>query len=293
MRRRAWLALAALALSSCGSSSSSRPLTGPVRPSASSHVVVVMMENEERRSVIGSPDAPYITGLARRYATAPDSFAIRHPSLPNYLALVSGSTHGISSDCTSCAVTGPNVGTQLEAAGRSWKAYLEGLPSPCFDGAAAGRYAKKHDPFAYWASTRCGHRASFGVLDRDLRAGTLPDFALVTPDLCRDMHDCSVAVGDRFLSVLVPRLLTGIGPHGYVVLTFDEGSTNAGCCGGAHGGRIATIVAGPDVQRGRALRTPVTHYGVLRTIEDTFGLAHLGAAADPRNGSLRGLFRVS
>jgi phosphatidylinositol-3-phosphatase len=291
MRRRALLALATVGLSACGSSSSSSPPAGPVRPSASSHVVVVVMENEERPSVIGSPDAPYITRLARRYATATNSYAITHPSLPNYLALVSGSTHGIATDCTSCEASGPNLATQLEAKRRTWKAYAEGLPSPCFNGATADAYAKKHDPFAYWASTRCGHRASFDMLDRDLRAGRLPDFAFVTPDLCHDMHDCPVKVGDRFLAGLMPRLLKAIGPHGYVVLTFDEGTTNAGCCGVARGGRIATIVAGRDVQRGRALHTPVTHYGVLRTIEDTFGLGHLGAAADPRNGSLRGLFR--
>jgi hypothetical protein len=245
---------------------------------------VIVMENKERGEVIGK--APYITALAERYATAAQSYGVTHPSLPNYLALVSGSTQGVTRDCTSCDASGPNLGTQLEAAGRSWKAYLEGLPLPCFDGAGSGRYAKKHDPFAYWASTRCGHRASFDVLDHDLRRGRLPDFALVTPDLCNDMHDCSVAVGDRFLSVLVPRLLKGLGPHGYLVLTFDEGSSSA-----HGGGRITTIVAGPDVARGRASKTFVNHYGVLRTIEDTFGLAHLGAAADPRNGSLRGLFR--
>src|SRR5204862_7184776 len=104
--------------------------------------------------------------------------------------------------------------------------------------------------------------------------------------LCNDMHDCSVAVGDRFLSVLAPRLLKALGPHGYLVLTFDEGSSSV-----HGGGQIATVVAGPDVVRGRASTAPVDHYGVLRTIEDTFGLAHLGAAADPRNGSLRGPFR--
>jgi hypothetical protein len=277
------LAAAALALSACGSSAQQ-----PAAPGT--HVVVLVMENEERGSVIGSREAPYITGLSHRYATTLDSYAVTHPSLPNYLALVSGSTQHIFSDCASCHASGPNLGTQLDAEGRSWKAYLEGLPSPCFAGARAGRYAKKHDPFAYWSSTRCGHRASFEVLDRDLRRGQLPDFSLVVPDLCHDMHDCSVAVGDRFLARLVPRLLNGIGPHGYLVLTFDEG-TSVGHGPLARGGRIATVVAGPDAGPGARRAAPVTHYGVLRTIEDTFGLAHLGAAADPRNGSLRGLLR--
>ena len=289
------IACAALTLGACGSSAQTPAPPAhpaPAARSATSHVVVVVMENEERSSVLGSAAAPYINQLARRYGTAAHSYAITHPSLPNYLALVGGSTQGITSDCTDCEATGRNLGDQLDAKGLSWRSYLEGLPEPCFMGATAGRYARKHDPFSYWPSTRCGHRASFDALDRDLRRGTLPAFALITPDLCHDMHDCGVAVGDRFLAGLVPRLLKGIGPHGYVVLTFDEGSSGAGCCAGAaRGGAIATIVAGPDVVGGRSMSAPVNHYGVLRTIETTLGLPHLGAAADPRNGSLRGLFR--
>jgi hypothetical protein len=289
--RAAAVACAALALSACGSAAKPPPKPAPAARSSTSHIAVIVMENEERGSVLGSSAAPYINGLASRYGTATHSYAITHPSLPNYLALVSGSTQGIASDCTNCQATGRNLGNQLDAKGLSWRSYLEGLPSPCFMGASSGRYARKHDPFSYWPSTRCGHRASFVVLDSDLRHGTLPAFAFVTPDLCHDMHDCSVAEGDRFLAGLVPRLLTGIGPHGYVVLTFDEGSSGAGCCGGAaHGGEIATIVAGPDVVRGRAMSAALDHYGVLRTIEDTLGLPHLGAAANARNGSLRGLF---
>jgi hypothetical protein len=282
----------ALALGACGSTAKPPVKPAPAARSSTSHVAVVVMENEERGSVLGSSSAPYINRLARQYGKATHSYAITHPSLPNYLALVSGSTQGVTSDCTNCQASGDNLGDQLDAKGLSWRSYLEGLPSPCFMGASAGRYARKHDPFSYWPSTRCGHRTSFGALDSDLRRGTLPAFALVTPDLCHDMHDCSVAEGDRFLAGLVPRLLKGIGPHGYVVLTFDEGSSGAGCCGGAaRGGAIATIVTGPDVVRGRAMSAAVDHYGVLRTIEDTLGLPHLGAAADPRNGSLRGLFR--
>jgi acid phosphatase len=283
-RRAALLAFGAVALSACGSSASSPPPTGPVKPSKTSHVVVLVMENKERSQVIGK--APYITALAKRYATATQSYGVMHPSLPDYLALVSGSTHGITSDCTGCSAKGPNLATQLEVKGRTWKSYLEDLPRPCFKGAFSGGYAKKHDPFAYWSSTDCRRRVSSKVLDRDLRRGTLPDFALVVPNQCNDMHDCSVAHGDRYLSQLVPRLLKALGPHGYLVLTFDEGTSNR-----HGGGQIPTVVAGPDVVPGRASTTFVNHYGVLRTIEDTFGLEHLGAAADPHNGSLRGLFR--
>jgi phosphatidylinositol-3-phosphatase len=285
--------LACLAAVACGSAE-----TAPPAPAAShvrSHIVVIVMENEEQESVVGSPSAPYINSLAQQFGLATESYAIRHPSLPNYLALTSGSTHGVTSDCLACHVGGRNLADQIEDAGLSWKSYLEGLPRPCFKGPGAGRYAKRHDPFAYYDDiaadpTRCRRRTTFAQLDADLRDDRLPQFALVVPDVCHDMHDCGVPTGDRFLSRLVPRLLRRVGPRGFVVLTFDEGSTNAGCCGGSRGGKIPTIVAGPDVAVGARLDKQVDHYGVLRTIEDAMGLPHLGAAQDPRHGTLAGIF---
>ena len=89
----------------------------------------------------------------------------------------------------------------------------------------------------------------------------------------------------------VPGLLPALGPHGYLVVTYDEGITSAGCCGGSRGGRIATVVAGPDVRRGARMTRPIDHYGVLASIEDSFGLPHLGVAADARHGTLAPLFR--
>ena len=133
MRRQALLALAALGIGACGSSASP-PSTGPVKRSPASKVVVVVMENEERSSVIGSPHAPYLTRLARTYATAPRSYAIRHPSLPNYLALVSGSTQGITNDCTSCEAHGTNLGDQLTAKGVSWAVLCGGAAEAVLHG---------------------------------------------------------------------------------------------------------------------------------------------------------------
>ena len=289
MKAAAALALAAAVLAACGSSSNavSSSFTTAARRSPTARVVLLVMENKDRRQIIGSADAPYMTALARRYGTAGRSFAITHPSLPNYLALVSGSTHGITSDCSACRVSGPNLGTQLDHAKLGWKSYQEGLPQRCFTGAAAGRYARKHDPFAYWdppTHRDCRHRVSFGVLKADLAAGRLPPFALVVPDLCHDMHDCSVATGDRFLKALVPKLLRGLGPRGYLVLTFDESNATA---------PIATVVAGPGARRNARESARVDHYGVLATIEDTFGLPRRGAAAGPGHGSLRPLRRQS
>jgi phosphatidylinositol-3-phosphatase len=293
-------ALAALALlaGGCGASAG-RPLSvgapASLPASARSHVVVVVIENAEYPEVIGSPSAPYINSLAARYGLATQSYAVTHPSLPNYLALTSGSTHGITSDCTSCRVAAPNIADQLEAAGLSWKAYMEDLPHPCFLGAGAGGYAKKHDPFAYYvdiasSATRCRRIVPFTALEADLRAGALPAYSFIAPNLCDDAHDCPLQTADRFLARTLPPLLRELGPHGFLVLTWDEGNLEVGCCGGAGGGRIATIVAGPDVRRGGRTSSPVDHYGVLATIERAFSLPALGGAADPRSGSLAPLF---
>jgi hypothetical protein len=253
------------------------------------------MENEEASAVIGNPQTPYINRLARRGGLATRSYAIRHPSLPNYLALTSGSTHGVTSDCTSCHVQGPSIADQLDAAHRSWRAYMEDLAKPCFRGASAGGYAKKHDPFMYYDSvagnpSRCRRVVPFTALARDLRRGAMPAYAFISPNLCHDGHDCGIQEADRFLSGLVPALLRALGPHGYLVLTWDEGSSDEGCCGTAHGGRIATVVVGPDVRAGARDARPVDHYGVLATVEDSLGLPRLGAAADPVHGTLQGLF---
>jgi hypothetical protein len=239
---------------------------------------------------------PYVKRLARRYGLATASYAIRHPSLPNYLALVGGSTFGITSDCTSCHVGATSIADQLQARHITWRAYMEGLPRRCFQGASSSQgYAKKHDPFMYFDSIArrpagCRNVVPFARLGHDLRRGTLPAYAWISPNLCHDTHDCSLATGDRFLAGVVPRVLRALGPHGFLVLTWDEGESDAGCCGGAQGGRIATIVAGPGVRRRGRLAQPVDHYGVLATVQRALGVPPLGAAADPRHGSLDALF---
>jgi len=242
------------------------------------------MENKEFDRVIGSSDAPYLNELARTSTLLTDDHAVTHPSLPNYLALLGGSNFGISSNCTTCTVHAPNLADQLDAAGVSWKAYMEDLPSPCFTGAAAGRYARKHDPFVYFDDIRddpgrCRKVVPFSELASDLAANRLSAFSWITPNLCDDTHDCPVSDGDGWLREWVPRLLVAVGPNGIVVVTYDEGSTNEGCCGHAAGGRVATVIAGPGARRRLTLRSAYDHYSLLRLIEDNWGLGHLGGAA--------------
>ncbi|HVN62013.1 MAG TPA: alkaline phosphatase family protein [Gaiellaceae bacterium] len=275
MRPRLAVAAALLLLAAVPSAAGGGPNVPRFR-----HVMVVVFENKERDAIVGNPAAPTFAALGRTYASMTDYEAVTHPSLPNYLALVSGSTQGITSDCTSCVVDAPNLADQLEQAGLTWKTYAEGLPAPGFAGASAGPYAKKHDPFLYFKdiADRPGRRARvvpFTRLGPDLAANRLPDFALVVPNLCDDMHDCPVSIGDAWLRAnIVPLLARPQLADSVVFVVFDEGSTNAG-----GGGRVAALALGPLVRPGAQFRRRTGHYGLLRTIEDAWGLPRLGSAA--------------
>jgi len=257
--------------------------------------VLVVLENHEYEQVVGSREAPFLNRMARRGALASRYFGVAHPSLPNYLALLGGSTFGLDENCTDCVVRGDSLAAQLSRAGIPWRAYFQGLPSPCFRGAERGRYVKRHNPFMYFASIagsakRCRRVVPFERLDADLRRDSLPVFSWVGPDLCGGAHDCDLRTADRLLARLLPRISRRLGPGGILVVSFDEGTSRRGCCGAAHGGRVATVIAGPGARRGIRLRQPLSHYSLLATIERRFGLPRLrharGAATLER--ALRG-----
>jgi phospholipase C len=244
------------------------------------HVIVVVLENKESGSVFGNRNAPTFNLYGRRYARITQSYGVTHPSLPNYLALVSGSTWGITTNCVSCSVNARSLADTIEASGRSWKTYAEGLPRPGFLGGSSGRYAKKHNPFAYFRSIaanpeRAQRLVPLRELTNDLAAGDLPDFALVVPDLCHSMHDCSVSVGDAWLRRTVGPLLDL--PRTAIFITFDEGVTSV-----RGGGHIATLAVGTAVRAGTRFRPVTNHYGLLRTIEQGWGLPRLGRSATAR-----------
>lgn len=254
------------------------PAATAAAPPKPSHTVVIVLENRELNEVIDSPEAPFVTYLAQRGALAVNYYAVAHPSLPNYLALLGGSTYGISENCTDCFVSGPNLATQLSRAGISWKAYMGGMPYPCYTGGNVGRYAKRHNPFVYFPSItalpkRCARIVPETDLLADLERRRLPTFAWLTPDLCHDAHDCRFDAADYYLSQLVPRLMRRLGPDGLLVLTFDEGTSDF-----AGGGWIATVLVGPDVPHGIEIQRVATHYSLLASLEDRFGLPRLGNA---------------
>jgi hypothetical protein len=280
---RVALALAAaLALTSCGQHASWQPPAGPPPRSVPlprfTHVVVVVFENHERGAIAGSAEAPTFNALARAGADLTHYDAVTHPSLPNYLALVSGSTQGITSDCTSCVARGRSLATTLAAHGRSWKTYAEGIPEPGWDGGRSGRYAKKHDPFLYFRGVERPRVVPLTRLAADVRARRLPDFALVVPDLCNDMHDCSVATGDVWLKThIAPLVRSPALAGGVVFVVFDEGTSDEG-----GGGHVFALAAGPTVRPGSTFAAVTNHYGLLRTIEDAWGLPRLGLSARGR-----------
>jgi phospholipase C len=241
------------------------------------HVVVVVFENKEYENVIGSPYAPTFNRLVAGGALLTNYDGVSHPSLPNYLALVSGSTHDIHSDCTTCTVRGPSLADTLRTKGRTWKAYVEGLPRPGYTGAFFQRYAKKHDPFLYFRNVlRSPAKRKLVVplaqLSADAADNKLPSFALVVPDLCHSMHDCSVSTGDAWLHSVVEPLLKAPALTGSVVfVVFDEGSTNVG-----GGGHVPALALGPAVRPGSRYARATNHYGLLATIETAWSLPRLG-----------------
>ena len=275
------------------------PVKAPARPRRAhaarpGHVIVVVEENHAFEQVIGSPSAPFLNRLAAHGTLLTDYHAITHPSLPNYVALLSGRTP-IHGDCRACTFAGPTLIDQLEARHISWAAYFQGLPRPCSTVAGAGAYTEAVDPFMHAADirhhpTRCDRVLPFSRFQRDLAADRLPRVVFVMPDLHHEMHSGPVRVADAWLRRLVGRLRASRAwrQDTRLVVTFDESrlSDVRSCCDGlGRGGRILTVVAGPRVPEGRD-PTPYTHYSLLRSLEAAFGLPLLGHAGDPATATI-------
>jgi phospholipase C len=229
------------------------------------------MENKPVSTALDPGSAPYTAALSRRYGLATNYYAVAHPSLPNYLALTSGETFGISDDAYHTLPAG-GLGAQLTRAGITWRAYYEGMTQGCFGSGI--RYAVKHNPFAYYGGACPENVVSLDPLAGDLRQGT-PRFLFINPDLCHDTHDCPVSTGDDWLRqwvqaiVASPAWLAG----GTLFVTWDEG-TDAD-------NRVATLVIAPETA-GRTSALRYDHYSLLATIEDLLGLPRLGNASGAR-----------
>jgi phospholipase C len=239
-------------------------------PRPSPHVFVIVMENTGLDRALASAS---IGALAQRYALFTDYHAVSRPSLPNYLAMTSGSTWGISDDGYH-ALPATGLGAQLTAAGISWRAYMEGMT-------AAGcmrspyPYALKHDPFAYYGGACPANVVPFEDLAADLSAPT-PSFVWITPGLCHDAHDCPIDEAGAWLDDQVARIVSSQAwnERSALFVAFDEGDGN-------DANLVPLIAATGRGLRGR-IATPYDHYALLATIEDAFGLPRLGAAAQAK-----------
>jgi len=251
---------------------------------------------ENKAPVVGSASAPYFTSLAASCGLATDYHGITHPSLPNYLAATGGSTFGVTDDDPPAAhpIGAASIFSQVADAGKSWRSYQENMPGTCAL-TSSGTYAVKHNPAAYFTGVRatCGSSdvplgtTSSGALAGDLASGSLAAFSFITPDMCHDMHDCSVATGDAWLSQWMSALLSSSAYRSgstAVVVTFDEDDHTAG-------NRVSTILVAPSIRAGTSSAATFDHYSLLRTTEEMLGLpATLGKAATAT--SMRDAFQL-
>ncbi len=256
-----------------------------------SHVYVIVLENHSLSDTIGNADMPAINRLARTYGYAADYTGVAHPSLPNYVAMIAGSTLDFTSDDPRPRFSGDNLALQLTRAGLSWRAYMQGLPRAGSTAPYAGAYGKKHNPFMLSSDlladpVQVARVQTLAALGPDVDGGRSPNFSFIVPDVCHDMHgapECRDRKrldqdGDAFVDAWTRRIMaspqwkTGAA----IVVTFDEGEGGDRAGGG---GRIATVVITPDGPRGKVSRVPYNHYSLLRTLEDGFGLPALRNAA--------------
>jgi len=256
------------------SPATAKPAPGPAgNPGAGrpDHVVVAVFENKSYGQIAGNPSAPYLNSLIARAATFTDAHGVAHPSQPNYLALFSGSTQGVTDDhCPVRLHDTPNLARQLLDAGLSFIGYSEGLPGPGYTGCGGDGYAAKHNPWADFDTVPAGANQPYTAWPAD--PDRLPTVAFVVPNLCDDMHDCPVSTGDTWARThLDPYLRWADAHNSLLVVTFDENDNSPG-------NQIVTLIAGarvrPGVRPGR-----IDHYTVLRTIEDLYGLRPVGHAA--------------
>lgn len=292
-------------------------------PARIKHVIVLFMENQPYNAIIGSSQAPYVNGLAGRCGLATNDHNITHPSAPEYLTATSGELGG-AGDCPpvfldpswppTCPDTNDNIFHQATVAGETWKNYEESMATNCFEGEDSSNYDINHNPAAYYTDlggpsgtpgSLCARydvpmgSPQAGNFESDLRNGTLPNYSFIAPDLIHDTHNSTVAVGDAYLSQLLPTIFDS--PEyrdGSTVLflTWDEGeggssddcaynTTDVGC-------HIAMVVASPYTRPGTVSNQLFNHYSLLKTDEQLLGLPLLGHARDPQVKSMAAAFHL-
>ncbi len=247
-------------------------------------VMIIIFENTSYQEAASQP---FFSSFAGQGALLTDFDAETHPSQGNYIALVSGDYQGVTTD-KPVNLGGRQIGDLLEARGLTWKVYAQGYPGGCFLGARSGNYVRKHVPFLSFTEVQsnpgeCANITDDSGLKDDIASGRLPDFSLFIPDIKNDGHDTGAAYADNWLSSYFGPLMKdpAFMKDMLLVVTFDEDDKSTAA------NRIFTALYGPSVAQGSVSDAHYTHYSLLRTIEDAYGLGDLGrndASAQPITG---------
>lgn len=256
--------------------STAGPCAGKAPPAAGYKHVIWILEENEAQSTIKTSSMPYMTQLAGSCGKTTNLTAVTHPSLPNYIAMTSGGTHGVTNDDAPSHWTGVigNAENIFHQLGTNWKSLQNGMPSNCALTSGGTSYAAKHNPAAYYSDNRTACSTQDVPYDSSQTPDVSKAFTFITPNLCNDAHDCSLQTADNWLKLVVPKILssstykTG---DTLLVITFDEGvSSNQ---------TIYTTIVAPSVIPGTVSTRPYTHYSTLRVAEELLGLPPIGAAS--------------
>ena len=266
----------------CKGTESVAPISGGGGPvPLMGHVIVVVEENTDYSSVIGSSSMPYLNGLAQQYALVTKYYAVTHPSIGNYFMMTVGKII-TNDDNYSGVVSDDNIIRRLLAAGKTWKSYAEDLPSVGYTGGDVGNYARKHNVIALLSdvvnsATQRDNLVPFSQFATDLAAGNLPDYSFIAPNLCDDAHDCSLATADQWLQTNIDPLVKNAAfqRDGLLVITFDE-SSGDNVNGGGH---VATVIVSPKAKHGYEGVGVYEHQSLLRLTAQALGVTPPNAAA--------------
>jgi arylsulfatase A-like enzyme len=260
--------ICALTLAGPAPVAAAQPLPAPA------HIVIVIEENKPDSGIIGSKSAPYINALAGGGANMTQSFAETHPSEPNYLALFSGNTFGLTSDaCPVDAGATPNLASELLAAGYTFAGFSEDLPAVGSTACSAGKYARKHVPWANFTNVPAATSVPFSAFNNRTDFSSLPTVSFVVPNLDNDMHDGTIPQADTWLYNNLSHYANwAAANNSLLIITFDEDD-------GGSKNQIPTIIYGGHVKPG-SYNQPISHYNVLSTIEEMYGLPKSGLAAN-------------